>query len=268
MRITRRQFLGFMGAFGLASCARVEKYTRRVGLGGDEAFSFAAVGDTHLLDARRTGIVIRAMAQINADTRVQFTVFLGDITSSGELAEFRLAKACFDRLTKPYYTLPGNHDVFMHSRNIYANYEQTFGQRQWVQEYAWVLLGLDSTDRDKSDVAIQPDRIEWLRKHLKKIGPKRPIALLCHHPFNPSCKQYRVTNADEVLALFSGHNLKLVASGHYHGNQVETQNGILFTTTACCSSSRPNFDNSDAKGYRLFHIKGDQIETEFVQVPA
>ena len=66
--------------------------------------------------------------------------------------------------------------------------------------------------------------------------------------------------------VFAGHNLKFVAAGHYHGNQVEEHNGVLFTTTACCSTTRDNFDETPEKGYRLFHVTKDAIETEFVAV--
>ena len=72
--------------------------------------------------------------------------------------------------------------------------------------------------------------------------------------------------ADEVLALFAGHNLRAVLNGHFHGNQEEVVDGVLFTTTACLSSTRGNHDGTDLKGYRLFHCAGGEITTEFVAV--
>jgi 3',5'-cyclic AMP phosphodiesterase CpdA len=268
MHLSRRQFLGILAAYGLGSCARTPLKTTLDKLGGGrECFSFAALNDLHLLDARSSAIVNCAVADINGRSEVRFTVVLGDLATNGTLGELDLAKVCLDRLEKPYFVVPGNHDVNPIARNMYSNYETTFGHGNWRHdEGGWVFLGIDSCEGAASDVAIRPDRIEWLKKQVDHIKPGKPIALFAHHPFNPHTQQYRVKNADEVLALLSGHNLKLVAAGHYHGNQVEEQNGVLFTTTACCSSTRGNFDGTPAKGYRLFHIDGESIRTEFVEV--
>lgn len=268
MSLTRREFLALTGALGFGSCAgRFPKLTEGLRIGRGERFTFAAVNDTHVKDARSAAIVNRAVQMINSKADVRFTVILGDIATDGQLAELQLAKISFDNLIQPYWAIPGNHDVEPKSLDIYANYRRFFGPRHWTQACGgWVFMGIDSCDNTKSDVAIQPAEMEWIRKQLKKVHRSRPIAVFAHHPFNPSTKKYRVANADDVLALFQNHSLKLVASGHYHGNQVEEKDGVLFTTTACCSSTRDNFDRTTAKGFRLFHIIEDRIETEFVTV--
>lgn len=273
MKITRRQFIGMTGALGLSAWANTAGILRRIGFpchrrgGKKDSATFAALNDLHVLDARSTAIVNKAVGQINSTPSVEFTVVLGDLATRGRLSELRLCRQSLGRLKQPYFVVPGNHDVEPGAADIYANYEKNFGEGNWTQkEDDWVFLGLDSCEGAASDVSIPPDRVQWLEKQLKKIKPGRPLALFCHHPFNPHTKAYRVKNAGDVLALFAGHNLKLVAAGHYHGNQVEDANGILFTTTACCSTTRSNFDNTPAKGYRLFHLNEDGIKTEFVEV--
>ena len=140
---------------------------------------------------------------------------------------------------------------------------------QWQDKSGgWVFVGFNSCEGTGSDVTVSPEQVAWLSKRVRKIDRDRPIALFAHHPFNPHTKNYRVKNAEEVLGLFGDHNLKLVATGHWHGNQVETRDGILFTTTACCSSTRGNFDDTTAKGYRLFHFDKKEVQTEFVTVQA
>ena len=264
MHISRREFISFLGALGLAGCAR---RMPRLGLHRSSGFTFATINDLHVLDMRSTAIVNRAVEQINEDDQILFTVVLGDLATSGTYAELRLAKGSLDRLNRPCLVVPGNHDVNMSAPNIFGNYEGAFGDTNWKEDKeGWVFLGLNSCEQDKSDVTIPPDRIEWLEHRLRKVNAGRPLALFTHHPLNPGTKAYRIANAEEVLGLFAGHNLKLVASGHYHGNQVEQRDGVLFTTTACCSSTRDNFDGTEAKGFRLFHVEKDAVETEFVQV--
>ena len=259
MRYSRRQFMGLVGLAGLSGCSR--------GLFAGGRFSFVAVNDLHVLDQTSTAIVDKAVAQINADPRVAFTAALGDLATDGKEAELTLVKASLSNLQQPCFAIPGNHDVSGVPAEHYQQFETAFGVKEWQEaEKGWVFIGLDSCNATSSNVTIPDERMAWLQAQLKGIAPTQPIALFAHHPFNPHTKSYRVKNADDVVALFKGHNLKLVAAGHYHGNQVEEREGILFTTTACCSSTRGNFDKTPAKGYRLFHIDGDAITSEFVEV--
>lgn len=264
MVLSRRQFLGLIGALGLSSCKHAN--VPLIGGGSKGPFTVAAMNDLHLLDARSAAFVNHAVEQINATPDVRFTVVIGDLTSNAKLSEFNLAKASLDRLKMPYFAVPGNHDVQGGAANPFANYLKDFNERNWVHdEGGWSFIGLDSCEGTSSDVTIGTEQMEWLKKHVRKIGPNRPMGLFAHHPFNSKTK-YRVKNAEDVLALFADHKLKFVACGHWHGNQVEEQNGILFTTTACCSSTRTNFDDTSAKGYRLFHLDGDKVTTDFVEV--
>ena len=277
MKLSRRQVIGLSAAgIGLAGCetlglSELPKPSMPFGGGPEGPFTFATVGDLHVLDAKSVGIVNRAVMSINENPSVHFTTVLGDLGTDGAHAEMALARSSLAKLNRPYFAVPGNHDVDpTATQNEYANYEKFFEDKEWREEESdWAFIGLDTCNGTASDVTVPGDRMEWLANQVGKINQNRPIALLAHHPFNPNTKAYRVKNADAVLDLFEGHNLKLVASGHYHGNQVEERNGVMFTTTACCSTTRNNFDGTEAKGYRLFTEQEDgSLATEFVPVPA
>ncbi len=258
---TRRQFLAVCAA-GICSV--------RQAFGEQTAtdFSFATINDCHIKDASSIGIVEQAVARINADSRISAVMVLGDVATVGAKAELELAKAALDKLTRPWHAVPGNHDVFMRDEDIYTNYAAVFGERHWLHEHqGWAFLGFDSCEGMKSDVTVAAKELDWLREQAAHIAPDKPIALFCHHPLNPHTASYRILNADVILDIFKGHALRMSAAGHWHGNQTEEQNGVLFTTTACCSSTRGNFDKTEARGYRLFHVKGNTVETEFVEVP-
>jgi len=266
IRFSRRKFLGLAGALGLGCCAwgADEK-------GASKSFSVAAINDIHVVDAASVALLDRAVETINGLPDIRLTVILGDITADGKREEFELAKQALDRLARPYMAVPGNHDVMGKGVRAYAEYSRDFKERSWMRhEEGWFFIGLDSCEGGAVDVKIPLSRVAWLSEQLQKIPTDRPIALFAHHPFNLHSSAYRVRNADKVLALFSNHQLKLVASGHWHGNQVEKLNGVLFTTTACCSTTRDNHDLTPAKGFRLFHFSDDNVETEFiaVEVPA
>lgn len=261
---TRRQFLTLCAA-GLcgACCTAVAQ-----GDSKEADFTFAAINDPHIKDEPSTAIIERAVKQINADTRIGMTLVLGDMATVGAKAELELARGALDKLARPWNALPGNHDVFMRDEDIYANYTAVFGPAHWfLEHHGWAFIGFDSCEGVKSDVTVAEAELAWLREQAARVTPGQPVALLCHHPLNPNTASYRILNADTILAIFKDCSLHLAAAGHYHGNQVEEPGDTLFTTTACCSSTRGNFDKTEARGYRLFHIKGNTVETEFVEVP-
>lgn len=270
MSMTRRTFMGVSAGAGLAGCLRI------LGggsvLGETKSVTVAAINDLHLLDEASVAIVNRAVAKVNALDNLDFAVVIGDLGTDGKESEMALAKEALDQLKVPYFCVPGNHDYDPSAANGYVNYDVSFTDRQWQQDEraGWAFLGLDTCNGTASTVTVPPERIDWLKQQLAGIAPEQPIALFAHHPFNPNTKAYRVTNADDVLGLFADHSLKLVASGHYHGNQIEEHNGVLFTTTACCSTTRPNFDGTKEKGFRVYSLgaqsEGSVIQHEFVQV--
>lgn len=287
MKFNRRDFLGLAAALGVSAAAEAEitflkklkpKFLDKIKppslkkldpkfLHAPGRFTFVAINDIHLADAKSTGLINRAIDQIKADNEVKFVVVLGDITSSGQVEEFRLAKQSLDRLDKPYFCIPGNHDCTPGTADPLANFRAACGEPQWVQkDKGWTLIGLDTSEPGQVDGTVSPERIAWLQKVLEHTSESRPIALFTHHPLNPSTKGDRLKNADEVLGLFKGHALKLVASGHFHGNQAEVKDGALFMTTACCASSRGNHDNTKEKGYARIVFNKDQVDHQFVEV--
>jgi 3',5'-cyclic AMP phosphodiesterase CpdA len=265
MNVSRRQFIGLSMGLGLSCALGMSTESFAV---GKATIRFAAINDLHILDAKSVGIVERAVAQINEIDDIEFTVIIGDLGTSGTEQEMKLAEEALDKLNAPYFCVPGNHDFDMRQKNGYAHYDTSFEERQWSEaQTGWVFLGLDTCNGTASNVTIPEERMAWLSDQLEGIKPNQPIALFAHHPFNPNTKNYRVINADDVLALFKNHNLKMVASGHFHGNQIEIHGGTLFTTTACCSSTRANFDGTPEKGFRVYDLEGDIVKHEFIEVP-
>ena len=264
MKLTRREFIGLLGALGLSSCAT----THIPLIGSDkEPFKIAALNDLHVFDARSMALVNKAVEQINATKDVRLAVVIGDLSSTAKLSEFNMAKDSLSGLRIPYKAVPGNHDVEPRAAHPFGNFEKVFGPAHWVHEQrAWTFIGLNSCEGTSSDVTIPDGELDWLSEKVKDISDERPIGLFLHHPLNPNTKAFRVKNAGQVLDLFAGKKLKLAAAGHYHGNQVEERDGILFTTTACCSAKRDNFDGTTAKGYRLFAFDGDAVTSKFVEV--
>lgn len=221
-------------------------------------FGFAQGNDIHITDTKSVEILNDAVDMINADPYVAFSLWLGDLTQDSASDAMALARMGLDRLRRPYYALRGNHDL------AGGYFEREFGPLNRVFEYAgWKFILLDSNPETEP---IGGERIEWLRELLKATDPSQPIVLCTHHPLYPNTRAYLAPGAADVIALFKGHNLKAVLSGHYHANQEEVIDGVLYTTTACLATTRGNHDGTTPRGYRLFYCAGDTITTQFVIV--
>jgi len=272
MGFSRRHFIGFSALAALSGCARVKQ--SRIGqlapdfeFGGDGVVKIATLGDLHIVDSRGAGLVGRAVNAINNDKEIDFVVVLGDLTEHGSLPQMNIAARALGRLERPYFCVPGEHDLNSGIEDPYEFYRRSFKKTQWrTSDGGWVFIGLDSCNGNAEAPEVPADHIEWLRNQLSHTEKKKPLALFAHHPFNPGINEGRVANAEEVLSLFSEHNLRIVAGGHYHGNQVEERDNVLFVTTACCSDRAENDDGSKEKGYRVFTLEGDSVQHEFFAV--
>jgi len=280
MKLTRRSFLAALTLAGLGcakikpklgatrdSLARLTPDLSSLGFGKKGPFAFATLGDLHLTDARSTSVVARAIQQIKADDRIAFAVVLGDLASSGRIQELNLAKQILTQLEERWDALPGEHDVNAATSDPLHNYKTAIGETQWADDrFGWRFIGLATVFGEGERPTVTPEQLEWLEKEIGRAGNDQSLALLTHHPLLIAPEDYRVANAAEVLALFEGRKLRLVASGHFHANQEMIADGVLHVTTAACSRTVENDDSTRSPGYRLYHIDGETVTTEFVSI--
>lgn len=97
----------------ITNSSQVSKNTENLSNNGE--IKFITIGDPHLKtgnsansggSARLTKIV-----QFVDKSDVDFVVLLGDITNTGSAKEYEEAKRILSNMTKPYYTVDGNHDL-------------------------------------------------------------------------------------------------------------------------------------------------------------
>lgn len=223
-----------------------------------EDFWFAEASDTHIREEPSTQIVREAVEMINADERVAFSLWLGDLTDRSLPGEMELARQVLGGLTRPWHPCRGNHDVKD------GLYEEYFGPLNYrVEHHGWVFLMLDSNGGEET--LIDEERMTWLREQIERTDPETPMVLCCHHPLVLG-GIVPVAGAPEMLELFEGHALKAVLAGHIHTNQAHAVDGVLHATTACLATTRGNIDGDERRGYRVFHCHDGQITTRFVTV--
>ena len=241
--------------------------------GANQKFSgpvkFLSLGDMHLTNQKSVPYpnkVIKAMNNEAGD----LVLACGDLGSKPTRPELELARDVLDELKVPYYPVLGNHDALFSGEKEETLFREVFSLKENSYHFAHKgiqFIGIDhGCGRGYKDNSVRPAVMEWLKKTLATIPDEKPIIFFSHYPFAKGVK-YRTKNADDVQALFKNKKLLAMINGHFHGNTERRENGILMTTTACCSGTRGNHDRTKPKGYRVFRVdKGLNVTTEFKEV--
>ena len=146
------------------------------------------LSDTHLARDRpeRAAALDACVAYIERlRPQPDAVVHTGDIAHNGHIEEYRTARTLLDRLSVPYFVLPGNRDdrrnlaiVFDDGRNIRK--DMPFVQYA-VEDFAVRLIVADSVNEGVSKGRLCPERLAHIRAMLE-ADTARPACLFLHHP--------------------------------------------------------------------------------------
>jgi 3',5'-cyclic AMP phosphodiesterase CpdA len=155
----------------------------------------------------------------------------GDFAQTGALDEFRAARAFLDRLKAPVFAVPGNHDVpyfhllqrFFDPYRRYRRYIAPEVEPVWHDDQV-ALVGVKTSRRALPELNWSHGRIS--RRQLRRVLDRLDVLpghlfkiVVAHHPLMPppQLPETRlVARADEALAAFARHGVRLVLSGHLH----------------------------------------------------
>lgn len=112
---------------------------------------FITIGDPHItsnVSADPYKRLARAVNYVNSRSDVDFTVITGDIVDSASTNNFVTAKALLSKLKKPYYVIPGNHDL----GSSISKFEGYFGPAERVVNMNGYQLIFVSISKDAKGI--------------------------------------------------------------------------------------------------------------------
>ncbi|MGH9289427.1 MAG: metallophosphoesterase family protein [Acidimicrobiales bacterium] len=171
-------------------------------------------------------------------TRPDLVLHVGDLTLDGmsDARELDRARALLDRLSVPWYAVPGNHDVGDNPGNGHANdgtitperrqsWLDSIGPDRWaINRVGWTLLALN-TQLFGSGLTAEAAQWDWLDDQLESMPAGQPTVLLMHKPLSApdaelaTAPPYRFVPqpARQRLERWLDHRAApLVVSGHVH----------------------------------------------------
>jgi 3',5'-cyclic AMP phosphodiesterase CpdA len=235
---------------------------------GAEPFRFIVVNDTHHENERSAAFLARTIETMRAGPAPDFCLHLGDLSHHGTEQELAAVKDMFARLGVPFWPVPGNHDYLTQTDR--SGYDKVFPERlnYWFEHKGWLFVGLDTTDGVRAEkTTIQPATLHWVREQLPRWDKQTPMVLFTHFPLGPNRLRQRPLNAEELLALFQDHNLRIVFSGHHHAFTQVDRGRTKFLTHRCCAITQVNHDKTKQKGYLLCEARNGEVTFTFVEVP-
>jgi 3',5'-cyclic AMP phosphodiesterase CpdA len=232
-------------------------------IGEKPQFKFVQISDTHYMDNKSTYVYLnKVVDELNLlRDEVDFVAITGDLTTDGKRSELRDMRRILDRLQLEWFAIPGNHDM---DRENWLKYFPHYDSYSYEHKGAHLIF-LDSTEPSGTIVSLSEKKFDFLESDLHRVEKHTPVLLFIHHPVAPGIPKYRVKNADRVLDTFKKHNLTAVIAGHYHANWECEVDGVYYTSIACLTDSRNNHDGSEAKGYRIFTVDGNNVTSRFVE---
>jgi outer membrane protein assembly factor BamB/predicted MPP superfamily phosphohydrolase len=212
---------------------------------------FAHVADIHIGNAMANEDLERTVKDLNSMTDLDFVILAGDITEFGSDAELTEAKNLLDKLNKPWYIVPGNHDSKW-SESGCNSFVRIFGSESYVFEKKGILfIGTPSGPNMRmGDGLIPREYIVFIDSVLKNLpNPQIPIVFVNHYPLDNSLSNYYL-----IIDMLKTRNIQVSLLGHGHANKLFDFEGIPGVM------GRSNLRaQKDTGGYNLVTIKNDSI---------
>lgn len=260
---TRRAALGRLAAL-LAAGLWPGALRAQAGVRAEE-FTFVVANDFHHFEPACDPWFAALFTQIAAHEGLEFCLGLGDLAHKGAPESMAAVARLAEEAGLRFLATPGNHDndleetTALFDRELPGQLNYTFVHR------GWRFVVIDSTDGKKwGKTSVQPATLAWLDAELPKQDPAQPLVLATHFPLASSTPMCPL-NAEEVLARFTNHNLRLVLGGHHHGRTEVARGSYALVTNACCSRVAGNHDGTKAKGYWLCRTQADAtVRRDFI----
>lgn len=264
----------------------------------DSQFSFIFMTDLHVQPERHAmeGVQM-AIEKANA-LKPDFTITGGDLimdalgqTESRVDSLYDIYKDLSKKFTMPVYNTMGNHEMFgiLESSGISPDhplygkkmFEKRIGKKYYAFSHKgwrfYILNSIDPTDDRNYYGHIDDEQIAWLKNDLQQVDKDTPICISVHIPFytiqtqilagplEPNSRGGVITNGNEVLKLFSDHNLKLVLQGHLHFVEDLYANGVHYITGgAICAKWWEGPRNGMEEGFMQINVNGEKFTWKYI----
>lgn len=168
------------------------------------------------------GKLREAVAEINADNS-QLVVVDGDLTNEGSDEQLLNVKNILDKIQKPLFVLPGNHENNW-SQSACKTFNDLWGTDRFVTETdSLVIIGINCGPYMKmGDGHIKQEDLSWLDKTLaERTKSGKRVLSFCHYPITADLDNY-----EDYVRILQKYPVISHICGHYHTFKQYSTGGI------------------------------------------
>lgn len=212
--------------------------------------SFAVLTDMHVNPGSASDSALsRIVDEIN-NSSVDFTIVTGDLSNTGSDAELYAVKRSLDKLVKPLYVLPGNHETNW-SESAGLTVRKLWGDDRFVFSVnGFRMAGLNTGPYMKmGDGHVKQEDLRWLDNQLSKKPTDQIQIAFAHYPLSEG-----LDNWPEVTRILKNAECKIVFCGHGHSLRLFNFNGI---PGIMCRSVI--LGKSNVPGYNIINLRNDSV---------
>ena len=267
----------------------------------NNSFSFIFMTDIHVQYQQKADEGLKKAIDLANSLNPDFVLTGGDLIMDALGQPFGYADSLYKlyvstskNFRMPVHNTIGNHEHFGIYRESGISpdhpdyglkmFERYLGNSFYSFDHkGWHFMVLNSvaTPGRRYIGEIDKEQLEWIKQDLVKVDPNTPIISSTHIPLislytsvfggnmvvNDSASV--VTNAQEVIKLFAGHNLRLVLQGHQHfyediTYQFDNQTIRFITGGAVCARWWSGPERGLQEGFLKVDIDGPEIKTQYI----
>jgi len=220
-------------------------------LRGQGPVSFALLTDLHVNPGSfNDSSLNRIVAEIN-NSNTDFTVVTGDLTNSGSDIELLAVKSALNKLIKPCYVLPGNHETNW-SESAGLTFNRLWGSDRFLFKYRdYLFAGFNTGPFMKmGDGHMKQEDLLWLKQQLQQIKLNKEVLIsFSHYPLNEGLDDW-----PQVTDVLKSFGCRIGFCGHGHRLALYNFDGIPGIMGRALSSG-----NSSPPGYNIVLLRNDSV---------
>lgn len=218
---------------------------------GQQPVTFALLTDLHVNPGSASDSSLNLMVDEINKTNVDFVVVTGDISNSGSDPELLAVKKALDRLNKPCYAIPGNHETNW-SESAGLLFNRLWGDdRFFFRKNGYAFIGFNTGPFMKmGDGHVKQEDLLWLKRQLGTNKAKNEVLIsFSHYPLAEGLDDW-----SDVTEILKSYGCRIDFCGHGHRLALFNFDGIpgIMGRAALAGSSK-------LPGYNLVQLKNDSV---------